>query len=217
MNLSEQYRPRTLSELIGQPKAVKVVERIAERGIGGRAFWISGATGIGKTTLARIIANMIAQRHSIVEYDSADKFKEADADRLADTMHTYGFLSPTGLYGRACIINEAHGLRRAVVRQLLGILERLPGHCVVIFTTTRDGEDALFEDDIDAHPLLSRCVQIPLTNQGLAGAFAERARQVADAEGLNGKPLAAYKRLVQRCRNNMRAVLQAVESGEMVE
>ena len=107
--------------------------------------------------------------------------------------------------------------RRAVVRQLLGILERLPGHCVVIFTTTRDGEDALFEDDIDAHPLLSRCVQIPLTNQGLAGAFAERARQVADAEGLNGKPLAAYKRLVQRCRNNMRAVLQAVESGEMVE
>jgi len=89
--------------------------------------------------------------------------------------------------------------------------------CVVIFTTTRDGEDALFEDHIDAHPLLSRCVQIPLTNQGLAGAFAERARQVADAEGLNGKPLAAYKRLVQRCRNNMRAVLQAVESGEIVE
>jgi len=115
MTLAEKYRPRPLAELIGQARAVKIVERIAERGIGGRAFWISGASGTGKTTLARIITSMIAQRHSIVEYDSADKFKEADADRLADTMHTYGFLSSTGLYGRAWIINEAHGLRRSVV------------------------------------------------------------------------------------------------------
>jgi len=88
---------------------------------------------------------------------------------------------------------------------------------VVIFTTTRDGEDALFEDHIDAHPLLSRCVQIPLTNQGLAQAFAKRAREIAETEGLNGKPDSAYLRLVQRCHNNMRAVLQAVESGEMLD
>ncbi|HUU97893.1 MAG TPA: hypothetical protein VM487_19320, partial [Phycisphaerae bacterium] len=95
--------------------------------------------------------------------------------------------------------------------------EHLPSHVVVIFTTTRDGQDALFEDHIDAHPLLSRCVQIALTNQGLAQAFAKRARQIADAEGVNGKPESAYIRLVQRCRNNMREVLQAVESGEMLE
>jgi len=88
---------------------------------------------------------------------------------------------------------------------------------VVIFTTTRDGEDALFEDHIDAHPLLSRCVEIALTNQGLAKAFADRARQIAHADGLDGKPDSAYLRLVQRCHNNMRAVLQAVESGEMLD
>ena len=213
MNLSEQYRPRTLSDLIGQPKAVKVVERIAERGIGGRAFWISGGSGIGKTTLARIIAGMMADPFYVAEYDSADDFTSAHVDRMRETMHLYSL----GKGGRAWIINEAHGLRRSVVRQLLGILERLPEHCVVIFTTTRDGQDALFEDQIDAHPLLSRCVQISLTNQGLAQAFAKRARQIADAEGLNGKPESAYVRLVQRCRNNMREVLQAVESGEMLE
>ena len=213
MNLSEQYRPRTLADLIGQPRAVKIVERIAERGVGGRAFYVSGMSGVGKTSLARIIAGMIADPFYVAEYDSADDFTAAQVDRMRDTMHLYSI----GKGGRAWIINEAHGLRRAVVRQLLGILERLPSHCVVIFTTTRDGEDALFEDHIDAHPLLSRCVQIPLTNQGLAQAFAKRARQIADAEGLNGKPESAYLRLVQRCRNNMRAVLQAVEAGEMVE
>lgn len=213
MNLSEQHRPRALSDLIGQPRAVKIVDRIAQRGIGGRAFWISGATGIGKTTLARIIAGMIADPFYVAEYDSADDFTAAQVDRMRDTMHLYSL----GKGGRAWIINEAHGLRRAVVRQLLGILERLPEHIIVVCTTTRDGQDALFEDHIDAHPLLSRCLQLPLTNQGLAEAFAKRARQIADAEGLNGKPESAYVRLVQRCRNNMREVLQAVESGEMLE
>ena len=132
---------------------------------------------------------------------------------MAQSIHLYAL----GKGGRAWIVNEAHGLRRALVRQLLGILERLPEHCVVIFTTTRDGEQSLFDDHIDAHPLLSRCVVLPLTNQGLAPAFVKRAREIAEAEGLNGKPGSAYVRLVQRCRNNMRAVLQAIESGETLE
>jgi len=213
MTLAEKYRPRTLADVVGQPKAVAAVERIGQRGIGGRAFWVSGMSGIGKTTFARIIAGEVADSFFVTEYDSADQFTQAEFDRMASAIHLYAL----GKGGRAWIINEAHGLRRALVRQLLGILERLPQHCVVIFTTTRDGQDALFEDQIDAHPLLSRCVLLTLTNQGLAPAFAKRAREIADAEGLNGKPDSAYLRLVQRCRNNMRAVLQAVESGEMLE
>lgn len=211
--LWEQHRPQQLDDVIGQAKAVTVIRRIEQRGMGGRAFWISGASGIGKTTLARIIAGMVADGYWITEYDSADLFTQAEASLLSHQIMLYGG-GQRG--GRAWIINEAHGLRTPIIRQLLGILERLPGHCVVIFTTTRDGQEALFEDAIDAHPLLSRCVALTLTNQGLAPAFARRAREIARAEHLDGKPEGDYLRLVKRCHNNMRAVLQAIESGEMI-
>jgi hypothetical protein len=49
----------------------------------------------------------------------------------------------------------------------------------------------------------------------LARAFAERAKQIAQAEGLDGKPIEQYVRLVQTHRQNFRAVLQAIEAGEM--
>jgi hypothetical protein len=70
--------------------------------------------------------------------------------------------------GRAVIINEAHGLRRDVIRQLLVTLERIPMHVVWVFTTTTDGQEALFEDYDDASPLLSRCLRLELARRDLA-------------------------------------------------
>lgn len=43
-----------------------------------------------------------------------------------------------------------------------------------------------------------------------------RALEIAQAEGLDGQPLAKYKRLVQDCKNSMRAVLQRIDAGEML-
>ncbi len=118
------------------------------------------------------------------------------------------------------IINEVHALRSEAVTALLTILERpgqpIPDHVVWIMTTTCDGQAKLF-DDMDAHPLLSRCVELPLARRGLAQPFAEHVRNIAQTEGMDGRPIGDYVKLLQKHRNNMRAALQDVESGCMAD
>ncbi len=211
MKLFEQYRPKALDDVLGQDKAVKTIKRLIERGIGGRALWISGASGTGKTTLAKIIAGSIADDIYIQEFDCADQLTVAALDKIESDMMYRGFGS-----GKAYIINESHGLRKQSIRRLLGLLERIPDYCVFIFTTTKQGQEKLFEDQIDANPLLSRCIEIQLTNQGLAKTFAEHCRNIATAENLNGKPIESYVKLAQKCKNNCRQMLQEIEAGCMI-
>lgn len=212
MRLYDKHRPTTLAEFAGNAKAVQLAGRLIAGGLGGQAVWISGRSGQGKTTLARILAASLADPFWTVEYDSADELNQAALNELRDTMRLYA----GGRGGRVWIINEAHRLRAPIIAQLNGILERLPDHCAVIFTTTRDGEEWLIGDQIDAGPLLSRCLPIILTNQGLAKPGALYLQRVAQAEGLNGRPLAAYIRLVNECGGNLRAAVERIAAGGML-
>lgn len=212
--MHEKYRPRTFDEVVGQDKAVTQLKAIEQRGgFGGRAIWISGPSGSGKTTLARIIAGKVSDC-ATTEFDSGWDFNVEEADRFTDSMGYFAF----GKGGRALIVNEAHTIRGPVIAKYLGVLERLPAHAVVIFTTTADGMEKLFDDQADAGPLLSRCLCIRLTNQGLAEAFAADLLGKARACGMDGKPLAEYIKLMKRpdVRNNYRAAWMKVESGEMM-
>lgn len=213
MKLVEKYRPNRIDDVIGQERACNIVKRaIAANNIGGNCFWIAGQSGQGKTTIARIIARQIADEHSIFEFDSADQFGQQAFDDLSDGLCYRGF----GKGGKAYIINEAHGLRKPIIRQFLGIIERLPQWVTIIFTTTKDGQEDLFEENLDANPFLSRCTKINLTGQGLAKVFAERALEIARAENLDGQPIESYVKLVQKCKNNFRDVLQNIQDGVML-
>lgn len=211
--LYEQYRPKCWEEVIGQDKAVSRLLALRDkRGLGGRAFWISGPSGTGKTTVARLIAAEVADEFATEELDA--RALTVSALREIEASSWYRSL---GKGGRAYLVNEAHGLRRDVIEHFLIMLERLCPHVVFIFTTTNEGQEKLFEGCDDTAPLLSRCLDFPMAQRGLAEAFAARVQQIAQAEGLDGKPIKAYVELVKQCRNNFRMALSAVEAGKMLD
>ena len=212
MNLYEKYRPAQWSEVIGQEKVIDQICQLRKRGLAGRAYWITGGSGTGKTTIARLLAAEVADQWYIEELD-ATSLTPAALIKIESSMQLYSM----GKGGRAVIINEAHGLSTPAVRKLLVLLERLPSHVVVIFTTTNEGQLTFFEDKQDAQPLLSRCLRLDLARRGLAEPFAKRALEIANKENLNGQPIERYVRLCKDNRNNMRAVLQSIEAGAMLK
>ena len=213
MRLYEKYRPKDWNEVIGQDKIVKRIKTMAGQDrLSGQSFFISGKSGQGKTTIALLLAREVASDSCITELDAS----ELTPARLRDIEQEMAFYG-LGKGGRAFIVNEAHGLRQDTIRQLLVLLERLPDHVVFVFTTTREGQENLFGETEDAHPLLSRCIELKLNTQGLADKFAGKAREIANKEGLNGQPESAYKRLANNTKSNFRAMLQAIASGEMLK
>lgn len=208
MQLYERLRPQVLDQLVGQDKAVNACRGLLAAGIGGRAVWITGQSGTGKTTIAKILAESIADPLCIEELDAGD----LTVSRVKEIERESQYRGLGGNGGRAYVVNESHGLRRDVVRQLLVVLERIPSHVVWLFTTTNDGQAALFEGTEDAHPLLSRCLPLSLARQGLAKPFAAYLESI-DPGGPR-KP-SYYQRLIEDCKNNLRAAISKLEADSL--
>jgi len=210
MQLYEKYRPKTLADFIGQDKIKKQVASLMARpGWDRDAIWIQGPSGTGKTTLAWIIAQSISDDFFTIELDG-DK---CNVQAVRDLEYTLSLGTSKGQW-RVVIVNEAHSMSRQAVQAWLTLLERLPRHALIIFTTTETLQEDLFGNF--SGPFGSRCKLFSFTNQGLAQDMAKRAQEIAQAEGLDGQPLPKYVRLVQDCRNNMRQVLQRIDTCEML-
>lgn len=193
--LYRKYRPTTWDEFVGQENVVRTIRTMRERGtLGGKAFFITGPSGTGKTTCAYLIAREIADEDNVEEYDSTSVTPAA----IQEIERSLRFRAIGEKTGRAVVLNECHALRKDTIRQLLVTLERIPQHVVWLFTTTHTGRKQLFEG-IDARPLVSRCIVLRLAGDASEREendlhspllqFAIRVRAIAAREGLDGRPL----------------------------
>ena len=212
MNLAEKYRPQTWEDVVGQDKLVAGLLRLRDTtGLGGNAFWLSGKSGTGKTTIAKLIAAEVADSFCITHLHA----RELTPSTLRQIDESMGYRGFGQKGGRAWIVDECHLLTDKQVGALLDLTEPIPDHIVWVFTTTTQGQ-LKFDWLDDASPLLSRCQRVKLRETGLAQAFAKRAREIAVAEGLDGRPISYYLERVKQNRNNLRAVLQEVQQGKML-
>jgi len=208
--LADKYRPATLDDLAGFDDVKGKIRRILARGngAGGRAWWLSGPSGVGKTSAARIIAASLAHPASVREID-AGTLTCAALEDIADSCASRSIFVP---HGNALIVNEAHGLRKDTIRRLLVWLEDLAPWTTVVFTTTTKGQMSLFEDHHDAAPLLSRCLSFDLDTKGQVPAFAAHLGKVAEREGIP-VTLDALRFMLAGKSNNLRACLMELETA----
>lgn len=217
--LSEKYRPKTLQECVGQAGTIDAIKRITADGFNGQVFFFVCKSGTGKTSICRILANQ-ATHPAYVNSWNAARLNVEKLDWINKTCR-YGALGEDGKpTPHVFLIDESHLLRGPILGELNTLLEEphVVRNSFWMFTTTFAGERKLFdEDEIERVPFASRCKMWRMNyDEQVTLAFALRARDIARAENLDGRPLEEYIAMIRRHNWNLREVLQSIEMGEML-
>lgn len=139
--LYRKYRSADFNEVVGQAHVVQVLENAIIGGRHSHAYLLTGPRGVGKTTVARIIAKKInklnkdddlADYLDIIEIDGASNRGIDEIRSLREKI----ILAPTKLKYKIYIIDEVHMLTKEAFNALLKTLEEPPGHAVFVFATT---------------------------------------------------------------------------------
>ena len=174
--LARRLRPQTLQEVVGQPLVIQAIRNALENNTLHPVYLLTGTRGIGKTTLARVIAkslncekgphpclkcdtcNMIqvGSYPDLYEIDAASRTKVEDTREILEHVQYLPQMGKKKVY----LIDEVHMLSQHSFNALLKTLEEPPEHTQFILATT--------EPDKIPKTILSRCLHFnlqPLTQQ----------------------------------------------------
>jgi len=134
--LALKYRPNAYEEMIGQDAVVASIKRVvSDRST--KAFCLTGPSGVGKTTLARIVAwDVGCTPENLVEVDGATY---TGVDHWRSIMEGLRF-KPLGGGTKVVIVDEAHMLSRNAWNSLLKIVEEGPKYVWWFFCTTESAK-----------------------------------------------------------------------------
>lgn len=218
---ARKYRPATFQDVIGQTHVVQTLTNaIATKRI-AHAFLFSGTRGVGKTTVARILAKAlnceqgptgtpcdtcpscveISQGTSVdvIEIDGASNTGVDDVREIRENVKFSAFRGGYRVY----IIDEVHMLSNSAFNALLKTLEEPPAHVVFIFATT----------ELHKIPatILSRCQHYNFRRIP-RGEVIQRLRHVVEREGLvvEDRSLAALARAAEGSMRDALSLLDQV-------
>ena len=138
--LYRKYRSKSLADIIGQDHVTDILKRAIEQSRISHAYLLTGPRGVGKTSIARILAHEInklpydeeSSHLDIIEIDAASNNGVEDVRDLREKAQT----APVSADKKIYIIDEVHMLSKPAFNALLKTLEEPPEHVVFILATT---------------------------------------------------------------------------------
>ncbi|PHV12620.1 DNA polymerase III subunit gamma/tau [Chitinimonas sp. BJB300] len=191
--LARKWRPKSFSTLVGQEHVVKALSNALESQRLHHAYLLTGTRGVGKTTIARILAKSLNCESGITASPCGrcDACLQIDAGRFVDLLEIDAAsntgidnirevldnaqYSPTQGRFKVYIIDEVHMLSKSAFNAMLKTLEEPPSHVKFILATTDPQKVPV--------TVLSRCLQFSL-RQMLPPQIAKHLQQVLDAEAI---------------------------------
>jgi DNA polymerase-3 subunit gamma/tau len=137
--LARKYRPKKLSELIGQDIFVSTIQNALKNKRLAHAYLFSGVRGVGKTTTARILAHLFNGEEEVngnpIDLFEVDAARYTTVDTMRELLDGIKY-RPSNWKYKVYILDEVHMLSNSAVSSLLKNLEEPPEHVKFIFCTT---------------------------------------------------------------------------------
>jgi len=219
--LARKWRPKTFAELSGQEHVVRALSNALERGRLHHAYLLTGTRGVGKTTIARILAKSLNCERGVtatpcgvcaacVDIDAGrfvdllelDAASNTGIDNMREILDNARYAPTVGRY-KVYLIDEVHMLSKAAFNSMLKTLEEPPEHVKFVLATTDPQKIPV--------TVLSRCLQFNLKLLPSA-TIAARLAEILHAEGVAFDD-SAVALIAHAARGSMRDALSVLDQA----